>query len=87
MVRRTESTFCFTDRPVANYRDNLAGGGAMLARLNAGLLERGVLKGGRKYYPSAVHTEEYIDRTIEAYRQVSADAAGVIPCARGWRIR
>jgi glutamate-1-semialdehyde aminotransferase len=42
----------------------------MMARLNAGLLEHGVLKGGQKYYPSAVHTEEDVERTIEAYRQV-----------------
>ena len=62
--------YCFTDRPVANYRDNLAGDAGMLARLNAGLLEHGVLKGGQKYYPSAVHSEEDIERTIEAYRQV-----------------
>ena len=62
--------YCFTDRPVANYRDNLAGDAGMLAHLNAGLLEHGVLKGGQKYYPSAVHSEEDIERTIEAYRQV-----------------
>ena len=62
--------FCFTGRAVANYRDTLTGDGSMLARLNAGLLEHGVLKGGQKYYPSAVHTEEDIERTIEAYRQV-----------------
>ncbi len=62
--------FCFTDRQVANYRDTLTGDGAMLARLNSGLLERGVLKGGQKYYPSAVHTDEDVERTIEAYRQV-----------------
>ena len=62
--------FCFTDRPVANYRDTLTGDGAMLARLNAGLLERGVLKGGQKYYPSIVHNEEDIERTIEAFREV-----------------
>ena len=68
--------FCFTDRSVSNYRDTLTGDGAMLARLNAGLLERGVLKGGQKYYPSAVHSEEDIDRTIEAYRQV-------VPTLRG----
>ena len=68
--------FCFTDRPVANYRDTLTGDGAMLARLNAGLLERGVLKGGQKYYPSAVHTDEDVERTIEAYRQV-------VPTLRG----
>ena len=68
--------FCFTERPVENYRDMLAGDGSLLARLNAGLLERGVLKGGQKYYPSAVHTEEDVERTIEAYRQV-------VPTLRG----
>ena len=62
--------FCFTDQPVNNYRDILSGDGAMLGRLNAGLLERGVLKGGQKYYPSAVHTEEDVERTIEAYRKI-----------------
>ncbi len=68
--------FCFTDRPVNNYRDMLSGNGATMARLNAGLLERGVLKGGQKYYPSAVHTDEDVERTIEAYRQV-------VPTLRG----
>ena len=62
--------FCFTDQPVNNYRDILSGDGAMLGRLNAGLLERGVLKGGQKYYPSAVHTDEDVERTIEAYREI-----------------
>ena len=68
--------FCFTNRPVSNYRDTLTCDGALLGRLNAGLLERGVLKGGQKYYPSAVHNEEDIERTIEAYRQV-------VPTLRG----
>ncbi len=68
--------FCFTEKPVANYRDTLTGDGAMMARLNSGLLERGVLKGGQKYYPSAVHTEEDVERTIEAYREI-------VPTLRG----
>ena len=68
--------YCFTEKPAHNYRDLLSGDGAMMARLNAGLLERGVLKGGQKYYPSTVHTEEDIERTIEAYRQV-------VPTLRG----
>ena len=68
--------YCFTGQPVNNYRDMLSGDNAMLGRLNAGLLERGVLKGGQKYYPSAVHNEEDIERTIEAYRQV-------VPTLRG----
>ena len=68
--------FCFTDQPVNNYRDILSGDGAMLGRLNAGLLERGVLKGGQKYYPSAVHTDEDVERTIEAYLEI-------VPTLRG----
>ena len=68
--------FCFTDRPVANYRDILTGDTQVMARLTSGLLERGILKGGQKYYPSAVHTEEDIDRTIEAFREI-------VPTLRG----
>ncbi len=68
--------FCFTSQPVNNYRDMLSGDGATMARLNAGLLERGVLKGGQKYYPSAVHTDEDVERTIEAYREI-------VPTLRG----
>ena len=74
--------YCFTGQPVNNYRDMLASDGAMLARLNAGLLERGVLKGGQKYYPSAAHIEEDIDRTIEAYREIVPTLRGVTRCAR-----
>ena len=42
----------------------------MMARLHSGLLERGILKGSQKYYPSAVHTDEDVDKTIEAFREV-----------------
>ncbi len=62
--------FCFTAQPVTNYRDTLAADSGMMARLNSGLLERGILKGGQKYYPSAVHTGEDVDKTIEAFREV-----------------
>lgn len=60
----------FTDRPVFNYRDGLAADSGMMARFNAGLLERSVLKGGQKYYPSVVHTDEDVERTIEAFKEV-----------------
>ena len=61
----------FTDKPVKNYRDGLAADGGMMARLNRGLLERGILKGWpQKYYPSLVHTDEDIDRTLDAVREV-----------------
>ncbi len=60
----------FTDRPVINYRDGLSADSQMMARFNAGLLERGVLKGAPKFYPSVVHTDEDVDRTIAAFQEV-----------------
>ena len=60
----------FTDRPVANYRDGLAGDSQIMSRFNAGLLERGVLKGRQKFYPSVVHTEADLERTIKAFKEV-----------------
>ena len=60
----------FTDRPVANYRDGLAADGQMMARLNAGLLELGVLKGSQKFYPSVVHSEADVQKTIDAFNEV-----------------
>ena len=60
----------FTDRPMVNYRDTLLADSGMMARFNTGLLERGILKGGQKYYPSIVHTDDDVDRTIQAFEEV-----------------
>ena len=60
----------FSEQPISNYRDTLSADGAMMTRFNTGLLERGVLKGGQKYYPSAVHSDADIEKTIEAIREV-----------------
>ena len=62
----------FAEHPVRNYRDGLAADSAPLGKLNAGLLERGVLKSWpQKFYPSMVHTDEDIDRTVAAIREVA----------------
>ena len=67
----------FAEHPVRNYRDGLAADGEPLGKLNAGLLERGVLKSWpQKFYPSVVHTDEDIDRTIEAIREVAPTLRG-----------
>ena len=67
----------FCEQPVSNYRDSLAADGNIMARLNRGLLERGILKGWpQKYYPSLAHTDEDIERTIEAVREVTPTLAG-----------
>ena len=60
----------FSEVPVSNYRDTLAADGGMMTRYNTGLLERGILKGAQKYYPSAVHTEDDLEKTIQAMREV-----------------
>ena len=60
----------FTDKPAINYRDGLLADGQMMARFNAGLLGRGILKGTQKFYPSLVHTEEDVERTIAAFEEV-----------------
>ena len=60
----------FSEEPISNYRDTLSADGAMMTRFNTGLLERGVLKGAQKYYPSAVHSDADIEKTIEAIREV-----------------
>ncbi len=62
----------FTDKPVRSYRDGLAADSALMARLNAGLLERGILKGWpQKYYPSLAHTDADVEQTISAFREVA----------------
>ena len=66
----------FSDRPVSNYRDTLYADGAMMTRFNTGLLERGILKGAQKYYPSAVHSDNDVEKTIQAMREV-------VPLIRG----
>ena len=60
----------FSEQPISNYRDTLSAHGTMMTRFNTGLLERGVLKGAQKYYPSAVHSDADIEKTIEAIREV-----------------
>jgi glutamate-1-semialdehyde aminotransferase len=42
----------------------------MMTRFMTGLLERGILRGNQKFYPSIVHTDEDIDRTIQAFEEV-----------------
>jgi glutamate-1-semialdehyde 2,1-aminomutase len=60
----------FTSQPVLNYRDTLTADTQMMGLFNGGLLERGILKGGQKFYPSMVHTEEDVEKTIQAFEEV-----------------
>jgi glutamate-1-semialdehyde aminotransferase len=61
----------FTHQPVANYRDGLAADAQLMARFNAGLPERAILKGWpQKFYPSLAHTDADTERAIEACSEV-----------------
>lgn len=61
----------FADHPVHNYRHGLAADAGMLAKLNAGLLEKRIIKSWpQKFYPSIVHTDDDVDETIAAIQAV-----------------
>ncbi len=59
----------FTEREVIDYRSTLLADADLAARFNSGVLERGVFKGATKFYVSTAHSDEDIDRTLEAFRQ------------------
>lgn len=60
----------FMDQPVSDYASTLANDRGVTEQFNVGLLERGVLKGWpSKFYMSLAHTDEDVDRTIEAFGQ------------------
>ncbi|MGH7321593.1 MAG: aspartate aminotransferase family protein [Candidatus Rokuibacteriota bacterium] len=66
----------FTDRPIHDYRDTLAGDRALLRAFNAECLRRGVLKGAQKFYVSLAHREEDVSRTLDAFAGALSALAG-----------
>ena len=58
----------FTDRPVRNYRDFLAGDTVRMKRFNTLLRQRGILKPDSKFYISLAHDEADIAQTVDAIR-------------------
>jgi glutamate-1-semialdehyde 2,1-aminomutase len=61
----------FTEREVQDYRSSL-GDEAMMKRCNAFLRAQGVLKSESKYYISAVHTDEDLRFTLDAFANAIA---------------
>jgi len=57
----------FTTGEIRNYRDTLRGDATKMARLNALLKERGILKGDSKYYVSLTLSEADIKKTLDAW--------------------
>ncbi len=59
----------FTDQPIYDYRGYFKGDQAMAKRLNASLLEDGILKSDGKCYISLAHTDEDVAKTIAAWEK------------------
>ena len=55
-----------------DYRAVAKGDAAKLKRFNAGLLQRGILKGDNKIYLSIAHTDADLAETAMAFKEVSA---------------
>ena len=61
----------FTDGKIENYRDILRADDKKLARFNALMVERGILKGSTKYYISTAHGPAEIEATIAAWQSAA----------------
>jgi glutamate-1-semialdehyde 2,1-aminomutase len=56
----------FAEGDISDYRGTVRGNADMQKRMNASLLERGILKGESKYYISLAHTPADVDKTLSA---------------------
>jgi glutamate-1-semialdehyde 2,1-aminomutase len=65
-------TVFFSERPVSSYDEACASDAAEFARFHGAMLDQGIYlppSGFEAWFPSLVHSEEQIDRTIEAASQ------------------
>jgi glutamate-1-semialdehyde 2,1-aminomutase len=56
----------FTDREIVDHRSTLGADGRRNARFTDALLEQGVVKAHEKFFVSTAHTDEDVERTLEA---------------------
>ena len=66
----------FTETEIIDYRSTLTADKGMLARFNALLLERGVLKGSPKFYISTAHSPGDVEQTIEVFASAIDELKG-----------
>jgi glutamate-1-semialdehyde 2,1-aminomutase len=60
----------FTETEVTDYRSTLEADSNLMAKFNSSLFEQGIFKGASKFYISAAHTEEDVEKTIAAFATV-----------------
>ena len=65
----------FTSREINDYRSTLGADNEMRKRFNSELLARGILKGDNKFYVSLAHTDEDVDKTLDAFDGAPAAVA------------
>ena len=65
----------FTAQPIVDYWSCESGDKDRVARFNAVLRERGVIKGTSKFYVSLAHTRDDIDHAISAFEAAAAAIA------------
>lgn len=66
----------FTDKAVISYRDVLGADLKLMARVNTGLIKRGILVNlGSKFYISLVHTDRDLEACIEAFDDAVGEAS------------
>ena len=78
-VVRVPSTFdvVFGDGDVRNYRDTQRGDPAVVARFNAVLRERGILKNASRYYVSTAHDERDVQHTFSWGFEIELPEQGI----------
>ena len=58
----------FTENEITDYRSTLTADTQTMSKFNAGVLDRGILKGASKFYISAAHSDDDVEQTLEAFR-------------------
>jgi glutamate-1-semialdehyde 2,1-aminomutase len=66
----------FTDQEIVDYRSTLKADLKMMGRFNQLIRERGIFKGSSKFYLSAVHNQEDVDRTLDAFKSAIGELSG-----------
>ena len=61
----------FVDGEITDYRSTLKADRGMMRRFNTLLLEHGILKGSQKFYVSLAHTDQDVQRTVQAFQDVA----------------
>ena len=57
----------FTEEPIIDYRSTLTNNVPLYKKFTQTLLDHGIHRGDSKFYVSTAHTQEDVERTIQAF--------------------